>query len=186
VDIDISVDDGTPVNVQLQSPTLALALDSPQLNFQIGGPELSFEFGAQQAFDVALDTPQILLPLTGTGEIAGPPGPPGPPGPTGPASTVPGPQGPVGATGPQGAQGATGAAGSAGPVGPTSAWPKSTNSQGYAMPGLGQSVTIAYDNDVSWMGLNQNVWTSVNGGPAGFYGVVTAINGQVITLQRYA
>jgi hypothetical protein len=54
------------------------------------------------------------------------------------------------------------------------------------MPAIGASISILYDDDISWVGLGTNVWTTVGGGPTGFYGLVTAIAGQVITMQRYA
>jgi hypothetical protein len=188
VDIDISIDDGTPVNVQLTSPTLALALDTPQLNFQVGGPEISFEFGAQQAFDVALDTPQLIVGVGDSIGVGGPPGPAGAPGPAGPQGSA-GATGASGPAGPTGATGATGAAGPAGPVGPSSAWPRSTSSQDYALPAIGSSVAILYNDPIDWMGSPpMTLWSSVAGGPAGFYGTLVSIDtvARIATIQRTA
>jgi hypothetical protein len=105
-----------------------------------------------------------------TGAV-GPQGPIGVQGPQGMQSTVPGPAGPTGPTGPQG---------------PVSPWPKSTTPDNYVKPPIGGSVTITYQDDTSWIGYNQNLWVSVNGGSDGFYGVPTNIAGQVITIQRTA
>jgi hypothetical protein len=67
------MDDGTDVLVQLASPTLGVQVDTPQLNFEVGSsPEFNLEVGSPElAFE--LSSPQILLPITGTGDTPNPP-----------------------------------------------------------------------------------------------------------------